>query len=245
MAAVLDKLSTDQVKKFDREHMQDHRWGPLSDKISRRFPTGEFSFLDLGGGNGMFTDRVLRHFQKARGLVLDSSEYLISKNAPSDRKRVVLGSAANIEALGEKFDLVFCHFLMHHLVTSRNYRQTRDNIATVLRSIRGSLTLNGAVSIFEHNCDGYIDGFSSWLVFSLTSSRILKFIIKRLGANTAGVGVCFLSHRQWMHEVGRAGFQLTDYWEDDPWVSERWKFPRYKASMLLARNIGAANYWLT
>jgi len=189
------QLSDEQLSQFDTEYVTDEMWKPIEREIARDFPSGGFSFLDLGGGNGIFADRILRAYPNSTGTVLDSSELLLSRNSRSPRKEVVLGDAMRIEALGQ-YDIIFCNWLLHHLVAS-SYRRTRQNIDAALHACANHLTPNGRFSLYDNDYSGYIDNAPSRLIFLLTSSKVLARVVKSMGANTAGVGVCFLSDREW------------------------------------------------
>lgn len=232
----LTALSDEQASTFDTEYVTDGRWQPVFQCIQRDFPEGSFRFLDVGGGNGVFTDRVLAAFPRAYGTLLDTSEFLLSRNRASDRKKTVLANIADWRT-NETYDIVFCNWVLHHLITRGDYRQTRGNISKVLRVCGGLLTERGRLSIYENDYNGVIDWFPGRAIFALTSSIALAPFVKKLGANTAGVGVCFLSHRQWLETL--EGFPVLDYTPDAPW-----SFPWWRAVPLLLREVRCAHYWV-
>jgi ubiquinone/menaquinone biosynthesis C-methylase UbiE len=138
-------------------------------------------------------------------MVIDSSELMIRKNVARPRKDALLCDAAELGARGETFDLIFCNFVLHHLVTTGSYRRTRENVERVLAGLTGSLSESGYISVYELEFNGAIDDFPGHAIFALTSSKLLAPVVKRLGGNTAGVGACFRSHRAWMklfHGIG-------------------------------------------
>ena len=59
MEMSLDKLSGGQVALYDTELLDEREMDIIWSAIERHFPDGRFSFLDVGGGNGVFADRVL------------------------------------------------------------------------------------------------------------------------------------------------------------------------------------------
>ena len=61
-----------------------------------------------------------------------------------------------------------------------------------------------------------LDGLPGRLIFHATASRAFAPVARRLGANTAGCGVCFLSRRQWEEEGRRAGLRVASYVEGFP-----------------------------
>jgi len=235
------KLEDQQVEAFDTEYVDDSRWQPIRNLINRDFPDGEFSFLDVGGGNGVFADRLLSEYPKATGTVLDNSETLLARNVPNSRKQTICSSAEKVASLGRKYDLVFINWVLHHLVGD-SYRKSRQNQLATLQALRGLLTGRGRVSIYENNYLGWwFPDLPGRLIFELTSSKLLSPIVGKMGANTAGVGVCFLSKRQWFETVAQAGYQVMEFVEPDSWpwpLRFEWKLA------LHLRNIRVGHYWL-
>lgn len=234
-----DRLSDTQLEAFDREYVSESRWEPIKACIDRDFPDGHFSFLDLGGGNGLFADKVLRCYPKCTGTVLDASQMLIARNKPNARKVVLVGDALNPVGVG-KFDIVFCNWLLHHLVRTGDYAASRKNIESALRGAKDLLTPNGKLSIYENEYNGYIDVFPSRAIFAVTSSKTLSSIARRLGANTAGVGVCFLSFNEWKKTLHACGLTLLSH-SAMPFNATS----RLKRTLLLVRSLNVAHYWAT
>ncbi|MFH1214203.1 MAG: class I SAM-dependent methyltransferase [Candidatus Neomarinimicrobiota bacterium] len=215
---MIEQLKDYQLNTFDTEYVDEQKWPVIKRCIDRDFPDGQFSFLDIGGGNGLFADRILTNYPQSHGTMLDNSALLINKNKPHDRKRVIVNSVENIgTGNNEKYDLIFLNWLLHHLVDN-TYRLTRQNIDGILLTIRSLLADRGRVSIFENMYNGLIfDRAPGWLVYQLTSQKLIAPIVAKAGANTAGVGVCFLSEKQWHSCIQGNGFEILDYYRDDVW----------------------------
>ncbi len=235
----MKQLDDSQLETFDQEYMYEKRWQLVKRAIESDFPSGDFSFLDVGGGNGMFVDRLLEAYPLARGAVLDNSELLLGKNKPHPRKQLVCDSAENLEKLGTKYDLVFFNWVLHHLVGS-GYRESRENIDHALVMARRALTGAGRVSIFDNMYDGQLfDWIPSRLIYELTAAPQLKSFTRRMGANTAGIGVCFQSRRQWVDTVARAGFKTLSYHDDDSFG-----YSFLLRVCLHMGNVRAGHFWL-
>lgn len=67
-------------------------------RLDKDFPDGAFTFMDVDGGDGAFTDWLLEQYPLSFGIVVERFEHLLSKNKPSPRKDTVL---AGYEALPE------------------------------------------------------------------------------------------------------------------------------------------------
>ena len=233
------KLSEEQVRRFDTEYVDDLRFHPIEVCINRDFPSGKFNFLDLGAGNGLFADRVLRRYPEASGVVFDSSEAMIARNTRSERKGMLCGDAAKLGSYSiGQFDLIFCNWILHHLVGD-SYERTRRNVKAILRLCSNHLRSKGRISVYENEYNGIVDNLPSRLIYWLTSSQQLATIVRRLGANTAGVGVCFLSHKEWCTVFSSVGLEISSYTPDE----KRAVKPIYKVAFLI-RNVRYGHFWL-
>ena len=215
----LQYLQQHQIAKYDTEQVNDQRWEIVKTQIDRDFPDGTFSFLDVGGGNGRFADRVLSAYPESRGIVIDNARALIDGNTPHPRKEL---HCASVESVGDvldqrRVDIVFVNWVLHHLV-ARSYRETTRYIDSLLTELRQHMSPRGRLSVFENMYDGLlIDNLPGRLVYRLTSSRGLAGLCRRLGANTAGVGVCFRSKRQWERRLGESGYRVMAYSDAPGW----------------------------
>jgi len=237
----MGNLSEKQLQAFDVEYVNQKRWIPIKECIDRDFPDGQFSFADLGGGNGIFADRILAAYPKSTGVVIDNSPFLLGKNLLNGRKRTVLESVESINhALSEQFDIIFFNWLLHHLIDN-SYARSLAKIDSVLSSAKGMLTQRGRVSIYENMYRGFIiDNAPSIIIYHLTSAKTIAPLMKRGGANTAGVGVCFLSQKKWYSIIERIGYGILNYTDDDTWPIN-WKWHAF----LLIKNIRCGHFWLT
>lgn len=219
----MEQLDKEQLKVYNNEYVNSQRWRPISRCIDKDFSDGEFTFLDLGGGNGLFADRVLEHYPKSAGVVLDNSRLLLDKNKPHSRKRTVLYSVEFLNSFtDEKYDLIFFNWVLHHLV-GKSYFQSRENINRSLRSAVSLLTDKGRISIYDNMYNGLIiDAAPSWIIYHLTSAKSIAKLVKKGGANTAGIGVCFLSYKQWCSVFSETDICVLDYTGDEirkiPWT---------------------------
>ncbi len=168
-------------------------------------------FLDLGGGAGLVTDFLLGHFAQAQGVVLDASPSAIAANVPHPRKTCLCASADEILSHFEPgtFDVILAHDFLHHVVTGR-YRSSGQAVDSILQQARHILAPGGRLSVLEQCYDGWFDNWPGRLIFSVTSSRLLRGLAHRLGAVTAGVGVRFQSERAWRQTFHRCGFRIKE-----------------------------------
>ncbi|MGH8249499.1 MAG: class I SAM-dependent methyltransferase [Steroidobacteraceae bacterium] len=241
MGEGLRKLSDEQVDAFNREYVDADRFARVSSRIDAAFPDGEFTFLDIGGGNGRFADQLLERYPRARGTVLDNSELLLARNKSHPQKTLLACSAGELDSIRDRFDLVSLHWLLHHLVGD-SYAATQTNQRRALASLNGLLTERGRISVFENDYQGWApDPIPTWLIYVVTASRPLAPLARALGANTAGVGVCFNSQKTWRNLMKEAGLQLIDHAEPDTWKR---RIPLYGTFGLGLRDVKVGHYWL-
>ena len=85
----IKKLENNQLETFNKEYVNEERWPIVKQMIDQSFPEGRFSFLDIGGGNGIFTDKILAHYPEAVGTLLDNAEVLLEMNKSHPRKKLI------------------------------------------------------------------------------------------------------------------------------------------------------------
>lgn len=236
-------LGEEQVEAFDKEYLYDRRWQIVKNCLTRDFPSGDFRLMDVGGGNGLFADRVLAEFPNSRVTVLDNSALLLNRNRPHERKTTLLASATDLHSGSGTYDVICCYWLLHHLVTD-SYAGSVRSIRKTLRSCRRLLSPQGRMSVWENLYDGlWIDGAPGWTIYQLTSIRWkpLVRLVKAGGANTAGVGVCFQSTKQWARHFLEADME-GDLVRDSLFPSSR--KPSLTRLALHTKPIGPGHFWL-
>ena len=237
---MIQQLSDEQLATFDTEYVNEARWTIVNTMIQQSFPSGEFTFLDVGGGNGRFTDRILNAYPNAEGSVLDNSALLLERNRSHSRKTLIHASVEDLANHSQHYDIVFINWVLHHLV-SQSYAQSRSNIVSTLNIVASLLSERGKISIFENMYDGLIiDSLPSYLIFHLTNSKAIAPLIRKLGANTAGIGVCFLPQKQWTSVFRQSCLHLLNY-TDDP---SDWHVPLQHRLFLHLGYIRVGHFWL-
>lgn len=237
--STMKTLDNSQLETFDTDYINDKRWKTIKEHIDRDFSEGKFSFLDIGGGNGVFADKILSYYPKSKGTVLDNSELLIKKQKFNFRKELICDSVENLSSLNQKYDIIFFNWLLHHLVAD-SYTESKNNILLALNSAIPLLCEHGRISIYENMYDGLIlDSLPSSLVYNLTSNRAIAAVTRKMGANTAGVGVCFLSKNQWISTLNKTDLELIKYSDDD-----KWSIPLTWNVFLHIKSIHCGHFWL-
>jgi hypothetical protein len=237
------RLTDEQLVSYDMDFIDEELFASITESIVARFGDGPFSFIDVGAGIGGFVDRLLDAFPQATGVAVDNAPSLLERNVPHPRKTVVLGGAEDLERLfaGERFDIAFFNFALHHFVLP-SYGATRRLQRDVLRATRGVLTERGAVSICENVADGrFVPNLPGRIVFELTARRSLARFVRRLGANTAGTGVCFNARSAWYADLSATGFSVERY-RERTWSGT---LSRFKRTLLTLERWRGAHLWAT
>lgn len=214
MAEII-QLAEDRVESFAHDSTAIHAVAPVVNAIRRFIPVKEnLSLLDVGGGNGTFLDTMLQAMPDATGTLVEMSLGMAEKNSTSNRKTVVCANfldwAAKTTQSAQRFDVIFFNFVLHHFVG----KHRNESIRLQTRALQGAksvLAEGGLIVVYEIHYNGlFHDESSSALIHALSSSALLSPVVKRLGANTAGYGVCFHSENFWRRLFGEHGLKVAN-----------------------------------
>ena len=235
------QLGADQLDMFDVVYMRGERLDATERLIRRVLATDKprpFRILDVGGGNGAFADYLLDLDPGIEVTVLDTSVELLNKNRRVPRKRIVFGDATALSSVFDdsEFDLVCFNWVLHHLVVG-DYESTRRIVARTLSAARSILAAGGLVSVFENCFDGYLSnddlpGRTILLVSGLRGNESIVRLLRRLGVNTAGVGVAFRSTNAWLELFHEAELGLVE-----TTTCDTLRYPKVVRLALLSRPI--------
>jgi len=244
---MLRNLSDRQVTAFDSSQWDQRRverWMRIDDIKAVLSPymldNPTARFLDLGGGTGRFSDLLLATYESCLAVVADASELLLSRNQPHQRKTFLHVEASRLGDVLEpgSFDVIFAHRLLHHLVGD-SYAESLASIEAVLCQCAILLKPHGRLSVIENIWNGrFADGLAGRLLYYATSSRLLAPVTGRLGANTAGTGVCYLSDRILRRTLERTGFRVHTQQ-----TLGAFRLPWYIRYPTLLKDARSAHYW--
>ena len=167
--------------------------------------------VDIGGGCGFFADALI---QKT-GLdaqVVDMDPGSIA-TCHSRGISAELGDALNPAQRGDE-DVVSFNLILHHLVASSD----AETEALQKQAVAVWRSKAKAVFVNEYIYDSYFGNVSGWLIYQITSSRLLSAIgkmvakvVPSLRANTFGTGVRFRANQEWIDLFGDLGFNIAAY----------------------------------
>lgn len=230
---MLRTTSQKQLAGFDygarfEEHIHIQRLWPILSPVLATGPT----VLDIGGGTGQMADYCLARHPQSSWIVADNSADLLAKNVVNERKKILYGSAENLDIAPNSVNLVLMHRVLHHMVGD-TYRESLDLIRVTLRQAHTLLRENGYLSLLENCYEG-----SSRLLYWWTSSKLLAPVIHKMGSNTAGVGVCYLPCVTWQLLLEKTGFRVVESQE-----IANGSLPWYARVATLARRAHVVHFW--
>ncbi|MDR0687887.1 MAG: class I SAM-dependent methyltransferase [Prevotellaceae bacterium] len=197
--------------------------------------------LDLGGGAGHFAMSLRSCFPDKRCeiFVLDTTQYgTWTKNA--DKITFVKDSAENLSKLfaEETFDLIFANRVFHHFVKS-SWSKSFRGMADIMKQVAFILKKNGLFCVTDHFFNGRLHHTStSKIIYALTSIKLkpIAMLFRKLEAHTAGIGVCFLSKKMWLHLFSQTGF-IIEALKESPNRKLKW----YEDLFLFIKNHSGDN----
>ncbi|WP_067516819.1 class I SAM-dependent methyltransferase [Endozoicomonas ascidiicola] len=202
-------LNAEQVAAFDVEYIDDSLFQHFNKAVNEFIKSPEnLHLLDVGGGNGSYADRFLEHYAGSQVTIVEPDEAMLGKNNVHPNKHLRHGIFQKFNN-SETFDLIQFNWVLHHFVTS-GYSSTHQLQRQGLLDAYDMLAPGGLIIIFENFYEGKNDSNTPGKhIFHLTASKWLKKLTRRLGANTAGVGVCFNSAYHWQQQLQDVGFEVV------------------------------------
>ena len=165
--------------------------------------------IDIGGGCGFFAHALV---QKSgfNAQVVDTDPGSVAacheRGVPAS-----LGDALNPTQLGDE-DVVSFNLILHHLVAASG----AETEALQRQAVAVWQSKAKAVFVNEYIYDSYIGNASGWLIYQITSSRLLSALgevvakfVPSLRANTFGTGVRFRASQEWIDLFGDLGFKVA------------------------------------
>jgi len=240
----MQMLSDQQLQRYAISHAPSYKqemFDALVSSVADHFGSAGFKHMDIGGGTGWFADMLLEQFPNCTSLIVDPANVLLEQNRPHDNKRLVCARVEEMDKYvqDERFDLITLNWVLHHLVL-RSYAKTRAHMVDVLRRLRSRLSPGGRISVVEIVVDGFVlHAMPSKMIHALTSSRLLAPLMRGLGSNAAGAGVCFQTEDQWTATFAQAGLAVAERRLWGPWYATS-----CKRILLHLRSSQDGSFWL-
>jgi hypothetical protein len=240
-ASMQKVLNSEQLKAFYHNEFVSDQIAHFKDLVGRgklgpKAPSEVI--VDLGGGVGYFAEG-LHHELGYRVRVVDLDPVSIDK-CRARGLDACLGDAVGYEKKADEH-IACLNLILHHLI-GRDSEGTRAMQVKALQNWRRKDCL---VFVNEYIYESLIPGFSGWLIYQVTTSKVLSAIgrliskvIPSFRANTFGVGVRFRSDAEWTEVFKNAGLKVLAKREG---VMERISPP---LRILLIKSIRRSSYLL-
>ena len=179
--------------------------------------------LDIGGGSGYFSALVCEYLSKqdvkCEIFVVDTMQYGTWAEF-SGKITFIEESAENLDMIFDEgtFDIVFAKYVFHHFVKD-SWKKSIKCMLSIIMQIKRIMKIDSYLCIVDQFYNGLLgDTSASKTIYTFTTCKISVFskIFKKMGAQSAGVGVCFLSKKMWYNFFGVAGFSVEKLEEPLP-----------------------------
>lgn len=222
------KINTAQVEWYKTGECSfiDHYVNLYSGLIEEMQTKEILTILDVGGGAGYFARELLKRLLAGDSRVHIIDIYLIDTHRydtwdDKDRRiHFIEEDAQNIDLVckGIKFDYIFCNMLFHHLLGD-SFKQSAILRRVCLGKMKSVLKTDGKIGIIDNLNDGFMwDSVSCRILYFLTTTKkpMIVKICKKMGSNSAGVGVCMLSRKMWYQLVESMGMNIVAFADSEP-----------------------------
>jgi ubiquinone/menaquinone biosynthesis C-methylase UbiE len=210
----------------------------FDDILSKYKNNNSIKILDIGGASGNFALTVKEYFAgiNCEVIVIDNTKFETWTEF-SNKITFIETSVDNLDTVFKEnmFDIIFANRVFHHFVRE-SWKETVCGMKSIMGKIYKTLKQDGHLCIVDHFFDGMLfDKISSKLVYTISSCTFkpILAISKRIGVESAGIGVCFLSYNMWIELLRENNFIIERLKRTD---NERMKEWYKKICFLNRRN---------
>jgi ubiquinone/menaquinone biosynthesis C-methylase UbiE len=177
--------------------------------------------LDIGGGSGYFSVALYEYFKgkNCEIYVIDPMRY-DTWSKFSEKVKFVQGTADDLSKIFNVgfFDIIFAKYVFHHFIKD-TWEKTIVGMKSIIKQIQSIMKKNACFCIVDQFYNGLLgDTSASKMIYRFTKCQIpfLVKIFRKMGAESAGTGVCFLSKKMFLKLFHYAGFEIETLSEPLP-----------------------------
>ncbi len=177
----------------------------------------DVNLLDIGGGNGNFSNLITENCPDINVTVLDPSKKLLSE-IENPKITKIVGKLPDEIPLNSTFNYIHIKEVLHH-ITGKTVSESNMLLKESLMCVNDILNENGFLLIHEDFYEGYlIQKMPSYLIFYLLKIQNILKIELPLKEFIPGLTVYFYTRKELKKTLKECGFEIVDlkldYWSD-------------------------------
>lgn len=165
------------------------------------------SFLDIGGGSGLFANHLLEICPELDVTIIDPSQKMLDQvNNPHIKK--LKGNLPNIH-LDRTFDYIHMASVLHH-ITGPSVKKSKDLVFQSLCNVNELLSAEGYFFIHDLYFESYLmPELTRTILFYLTYIQKKSGIEIPLDEFKTGLEICFYTRNELMSMFRKSGFEIV------------------------------------
>jgi ubiquinone/menaquinone biosynthesis C-methylase UbiE len=177
----------------------------------------EAKLLDIGGGNGNFSNLITENCPDINVTILDPSKKLLSE-IENPKITKIIGELPDEIPLNGTFDYIHIKEVLHH-ITGKTVSESNMLLKESLMCVNDLLDKNGFLFIHEDFYEGYvIKKMPSYLIFYLLKIQNMLKVELPVKEFILGLKVYFYSRKELKKTLKECGFEIVDikldYWSN-------------------------------
>jgi len=161
--------------------------------------------LDIGGGIGTFSEIISENID-CKIDIIDPSKSVINKFSKSKNLKLHSTHLEDFK-VKKKYDFIFINLVLHHII-DKDFKTTYNKQINFLTQSLKYLKPEGKIFIQENYYESFFgNDWTGKLIYFLTKLKFIEKLTRKLGANTAGEGVRFRSHKSWEEIFRKCGMK--------------------------------------
>lgn len=209
MDTIVQSVKTHRSSSYDIEYIGHELFNRLSKQLDMLFPTRHpFHLLDVGGGSGLYADKVLDKYPSANVTIVEPDKNLLGLNRPHHNKQLCC-SRFEKYTFEQKYDIIQFNWVLHHVVANTYYETTLLQ-QQALQSAHQHLNDQGMVVIFENFHEGIlVNNMINECFGHGDETSDLDPSIRHLISSPPYTSVCFHNRSTWHDMLLNAGFDIV------------------------------------
>jgi SAM-dependent methyltransferase len=178
--------------------------------------------LDVGGGIGAIAKLLAERFDNVTIDVVDCSALARDNFLTHQRVSLILDDFLEMKIL-RKYDVIIFRTVLHHLVGVTEKETERIQNRAMARAYQ-ILSDDGVIFVTENFYEPMFgEDLTGKIIFQMTKIKTFASLFRKMGANTAGIGVRFRCFKSWSHLFSIHSYAIVDVRKDVGWTMPLWQ----------------------